>query len=94
MSWSFSVIGNSDVIGTEFDRVRDQAASNGMPEGECRDLDEVRDFAMQIASTHGECLVNTNGHWNVFGADDPRNGLGQIIVSISKAVPKAAVQEA
>jgi hypothetical protein len=99
MNWAFSFSGNKDAIATKFDEERDKAAGYGMIEAEQRDIDEVRDFVVQIASEYGEVSGSTSGHWNLqYGelveatADRPahrpidseKSTFGQITVTISK----------
>jgi hypothetical protein len=64
MSWSMSFNGGPNDIGEQFDTTRKQAAASGMIESEQHDIDETRDFAMQIASQYGNVRGSANGHWN------------------------------
>lgn len=82
MSWSISTSGESEAIGKAFDAERDRMLTFKMPEGEARDIDEARDFAMQLASVHGPLNVSASGHWVNFGADGPT--FGRISVTIEK----------
>lgn len=84
MSWSVSVTGDDVKIGEAFDAEKKRSADNGMIPDEQLDIDEARDFAMQIASVHGECAVSASGHWTVFGPNDSRNEFGAVQVNVQK----------
>jgi hypothetical protein len=64
MSWSLNFNGSQNDIGEQFDIERKQAAANGMIVAEQRDIDEARNFAMQIASQYGDVKGFANGSWN------------------------------
>lgn len=64
MSWSLNFNGGPNDIGEQFDTTRKQTAANGMIEPEQRNIDEARDFVMQIASEHGNVQGSANGYWN------------------------------
>lgn len=88
MSWTVSVTGTPDEIAKGFDAVREQA-SGLMIEAEQRDIDEARDFAVQVASTHGRVAVSASGHWNTYTDDDPlgrKNHFGRVSITVVRAV--------
>lgn len=99
MSYSFLFSGDAETVGQKFDSARDECAGWGMVDAELRDIDEARDFVMQLADTHGPVSGSCSGHWTIFGGDDPRNRFGGINVVINampvaEEAPKDAIEPA